>query len=439
MLSGPSRLSQTVHFQPPEPADALEGLGQVVLKDDQNLIIWSQDSVTLARAAQSLQDFWQGEAPAVVLEHFTGDQRLALLSHINQGIAELGLTLAMQMPSSASMPRQIALITNAQHLPASDVQMLQDLTRHLPGLRWRWVLLCHEQPGEQKSAALASMNPAQPHPQWMAEPAPWEKPAPVAPEEDVEPVVMAKPAETAAIAEDTIEASPTTMPQGPTSPALNQPAKRLVWLGLAAMLVLAAWGTWLHFGVPRSVPSMAAEQPASAAAPSSDAASAAAAAPALAAPVPSASDSQPTDPAAASSVTSLAAERVASTAVAEPAALPPVSAPADNSADVPDVALRGVRWLAQQSPEFFVLDHGTFQTAAQAQSLIRSRDELANARVLMRKSTAPGGRFWVITGPFRSLERAQNYKARENLPPQVQVRSVSEVLQESVRAAPARP
>lgn len=439
MPSGPSRLSQTAHFQPPEPAAALEDLGQVVLKDDQNLIIWSQDSVTLARAAQSLQDFWQGEAPAVVLEHFTGDQRLALLSHINQGIAELGLTLAMQMPSSASMPRQIALITNAQDLPASDVQMLQDLTRHLPGLRWRWVLLCQEQPGGQKSAALASMHAAQPHPQWMAEPAPGEKPAPVAREEDVEPVVMAKPAETSALAEDTIVISPTAMPQGPTSPALKQPAKRLAWLGLAVMLVLAAWGTWLHFGVPKSAPSLAAEQPASAAAPSSDAASAAAAAPALAAPVPSASDSQPTDPAAASFVTSQAAERVASAAVAEPAALPPVAVPVDNSTDVPDVALRGVRWLALQSPEFFVLEHGTFQTAAQAQSLIRSQDELANARVLMRSSTAPGGRFWVITGPFRSQERAQNYKVRENLPPQIKVRSVSEVLQESVRAAPARP
>jgi hypothetical protein len=130
---------------------------------------------------------------------------------------------------------------------------------------------------------------------------------------------------------------------------------------------------------------------------------------------------------------------VASAAAAQPAALPPASAPADNNADIPDVALRGVRWLAQQSPEFFVLEHGAFQTAAQAQSLIRTRDELANARVLMRKSTAPGGRFVVITGPFRSLDRAQNYKVRENLPPQIQIRKVSDVLQESVGPAKPRP
>lgn len=126
-------------------------------------------------------------------------------------------------------------------------------------------------------------------------------------------------------------------------------------------------------------------------------------------------------------------------AAAEPAAPPAAAVPADPNAEVPDVALRGVRWLAQQSPEFYVLEHGAFQTAAQAQSLIKTRDELANARVLMRKNAAPGARFWVITGPFRSQERAQNYKVRENLPPQIPVRKVSDVLQESVMATPSRP
>jgi hypothetical protein len=104
---------------------------------------------------------------------------------------------------------------------------------------------------------------------------------------------------------------------------------------------------------------------------------------------------------------------------------------------VPEIALRGVRWLALQTPEFFVLEHGAFQTAAQAQSLIRSKDELVNARVLMLKTANPVGRFVVITGPFRSQERAQNYKARENLPPQIQVRRVSDVLEDSVRTAPS--
>ena len=438
MITGPSLPSPPAPTRPPEPAAALEELGQVVLKNDQNLIIWSLDSVALALAAQTLQDIWRDVAPAVALEHFAGDQRLALLGHINQGIAELGLTLAMQMPSPTSVPRQIVLINNAEHLPASDVQMLQGLTLHLPGLRWRWVLLCHEAPQGEKSAALTRMNLAQPHPQWMAVPALWEKPAPVAPEENIEPVVPAKPADSDALAEATILASSTAMPQGSASPAQSQAAKRLAWLGMASMLVLVAWGSWLHFQVPNSAPSLAAERPAPASAAATESAPATAEAAATASaleapPLPSASEPQSIDAAAASTAPSQATEPVAS------AARQPGSAPADNSAELPNVALRGARWLAQQSPDFFVLEHGTFQTAAQAQSMIRSRDELTNARVLMRKSTAPGSRFLVITGPFRSQERAQNYKVRQNLPQQIQVRKVSDVLQESVRSAPARP
>ncbi len=116
----------------------------------------------MARAAQSLQALWLTGDPTVALEHFTGEQRLALLSHINQGIALQGLAQAMQAPLHPSLPTQIAIIANAEHLPAADVQMLQDLTRYLPGLPWRWVLLCQEQPGEQNSAAVASMKASEP-------------------------------------------------------------------------------------------------------------------------------------------------------------------------------------------------------------------------------------------------------------------------------------
>lgn len=466
MLPGSSHPSSATPSLPQEPTAALEDLGQVVLKDDQNLIIWSQNREAMARAAQTLQAFWRSGPPAVVVENFTGDQRLALLGHINQGIAELGLTQAMQTPSPHCSPSQIAIITNAELLPASDVQMLQDLTRHLPGLRWRWVLLCLQQPGGQNRAALAGMNLAQHHPQWTVEPAPVstvgpvgriepfltspEPAAPVEPAKAVEPVALATPAETLALDQDPILASPAAMSQDPagpqscTSPSHGQAAKRLAWLGLAAMMVLAAWGTWSHLQTPNSAPSLAADRPAPAAMPATEAApspSPDAAATALEAPaVPAASAPQPIDPTAATNTApSQSEEPVAATAAAEPATALSASAPLDSSVDIPDVALRGVRWLAQQSPEFFVLEHGAFQTAAQAQSLIRSRDELANARVLMRKSITPGGRFLVITGPFRSQERAQNYKVREKLPPQIQVRRVSDVLQESVRAAPSRP
>lgn len=435
--------------QPQEPAAVLEDLGQVVLNDDQNLIIRSQDSAAMSRAAQSLQAYWRTQAPDVSVEHFTGDQRLAMLGHINLGIAQLGLDQAMQTPTPPYLPRQIAIITHAEHLPASDVQMLQDLTRHLPGLRWRWVLLCLDESGGERGAATASMNPSTAHPQWVTESAPVAPVAPVAavapavplePGSPVEPFFMptealgsdgevssAKPAALAAA-----PTSPPFTPQGPASASAEQPSNLMLWLGMSALLVLGAWAIWLLFEVTN--PSR----------PTTGKRAAAAAAQASAKPAtPSAAAPQPVNPDVPSTPPDLSENRVASAAPAVPATVPqapaPASAPTDTSAEVPDIALRGVRWLALQSPEFFVLEHGAFQTAAQAQSLIKTRDELANARVLMRKTTSPGGRFLVITGPFRSLERAQNYKVRENLPPQIQVRRVSDVLQESVRAAPSRP
>jgi hypothetical protein len=389
----------------------LEDLGQVVLKVDQNLIIWREDSESMLLAAHTLKSSWRTWAPAVAVEHFTGEQRLALFSHINQGIAQLGLAQAMQPPAPAPLPRQIAIVTHAEQLSASDVQILQDLNRHLPGLRWRWVLI--------------GLNPSVGH-NSSASPA-----APPASSALAEPLALASPP---------LTTEATSCPASPANPASIQPSKRLAWLSLADWLSLAAllglglgaWGASLYFSVPNPAPFQADQRPAAA----RSAASASAPSP-EAAPLHSASAPQPTDSAASNTTPNQTQDPVASIVPAEPAALPPASAAADTHNEVPGIALQGVRWLTLQSPEFFVLEHGAFQTAAQAQSLIRTRNKLANARVIMRKGANPEGRFVVITGPFRSQERAQNYKLRENLPPQIQVRRVSDVLEESVRTAPS--
>jgi len=379
MRPGPYHPTPPAASQPKEPHAALAALGQLVSEDGQNLVIWHQNSQTLVRAAHTLQSLWRTQAPAAAVEHFTGEQRLALLSHINQGIAQLGLTQAMKTPAPASLPRQISIVTHAEQLPASDVQLLQDLTRHLPGLRWRWVLLGLDASGGHNNAAITGITPSEPNPQWMAAPL-TQAPIPLATE-------------------------------AACSPASDKSSKRLAWLSLAALLGLGAWGTALHLSDPNAVTSQADNRSAAA--------------------TPAASASSLGTP------PSQAKDLVASAVPAEPAALPQAPAAADTRNDVPEIALRGVRWLALQSPEFFVLEHGAFQTATQAQSLIQTRNELANARVLMRKSASPVGRFVVITGPFRSQERAQNFKARENLLPQIQVRRISDVLEDSVRTAPS--
>ena len=69
---------------PTEPAVSLEELDRIASKLDQNLIIWREDSEAIARAAQYLKAFWRSRHPDVAVKQFRGDQRLALLTHINQ-------------------------------------------------------------------------------------------------------------------------------------------------------------------------------------------------------------------------------------------------------------------------------------------------------------------------------------------------------------------
>ncbi len=425
MPTGSSHPSSPDAATPTESANALEDLGLVVLKDDQNLIIQSESQEAMAHAAQCLQELWRNQAPDVAVEHFTGDQRLALLGHINRGIAQRGLEQAMQTPPRTEPPQQIALITHAEHLPASDVQMLQDITRHLPGLRWRWVLISlAPSPSETAavmdpasavtSAAALAMTPSPPN----------------------------DTAETAAWRDPNDAPSPLLPPEAISRPSAFTSSSHWMGLGLTAFLVLAAWGTWHLFGDARRSPARGAERaaavPAPAAAPAAQTTpQAATQAVSQAAPAASDSASEPAKP--DTPVPIQAPASAANPSASQPTVPTPTPAPADTHVEVPDIAQRGVRWLAQQSPEFFVLEHGAFQTAAQAQSLIRSRDELTNARVLLLKKAATGGRFLVITGPFRTQERAQNYKVRENLPPQIQVRQVADVLQDSVRTTTSRP
>ena len=439
MRTGPFPFQTSTPSRQQEASAELENLGQVVFKNDQHLIIWNMDQEAMPRVADAILAWCRQQAPSVAVHNFMGLERLALLGHINQGIRQVGLTQAMQTPTHPGWPQQVILIQHAEQLPASDVQILQDLTLHLPGLCWRWVLLCNKSPNEQHSASLASIPATKPDSIWTAAET---AAAPVGPASRAEPFLdpnePLQPTETAVVAEPTrhdqkpplTTLSPT--PEAAATTLTVSSSHPWAWLGLAALVILGVWGAWLRFGSTPSAPSLAAERMPPAAASSEPAAAIAGAG----TPTPDSELEAPTPSSTPASPPSATANDIA-TPTPTPA---PAPAPAvDLITEVPDIALRGVRWLAQQSPEFFVLEHGAFQTASQAQSLVRSREELVNARVLMRKNSNPEGRFLVITVPFRSQERAQNYKVRENLPPQIPVRRVSEVLQESVKAAPQRP
>jgi hypothetical protein len=88
--------------------------------------------------------------------------------------------------------------------------------------------------------------------------------------------------------------------------------------------------------------------------------------------------------------------------------------------------------LAALPQESFLILHGSHSSALQAKRQIDSKPELVNARMVMLKPTdTESTRFWVVTGPFRSQERAENSRVRQNLPVSTLILETSDVLKRS--------
>lgn len=378
-----------------EQATALAQLADAVLHGGVHLMISAQDTASAERAGAALDAWWRALAPHVEVTHFSSSAPLSWIGHINQMVSRQGLEQAMQIPLTQNRPLEVGVIHDAEKLQASDLELLQNLVAQMPGLAIRWVLLCHAQPGDQTQAKRTSGPEKIP-------PAPWVN------------WHMNKPLRQAL---QPSEGKPVKAPkQRAIKPQMgverSQPTTSGLVIGLIAVLLVALYFTTVHFNRPIQQTTVA--------------------------------------PQLSEAPTKVDFPRAEETAVAP--ATPPQNKhdgpeapvietiePPKTEAPVPDVAIKGARWLAKLSPNQFVLEHGRFQNAPQAQSVIRSRAELKNARVIMlRSSAAQDKRFAIITGPFKSEDRAQNYKVREKLPSQVRVLSISRVLQntETNRTAP---
>ena len=403
---------------PPEQANALTQLANAVLHDSVHLAVIAQDEPCVERAGQALQAWWQAMAPHVVIAHFQSQQTLTWIGRINQMVSSQGVELAMQAPARRTTPLEIGIIHEADQLTPADLKMLRDLTAHLPGLHMRWVLLFNTSPAAGAWPGTPVDAQHSPCAQWLT----WhidQQPPPNTPTH----ALWTAESQTAAVA----------------TPLIGQPKKwtdRAVILGLGALFLLGllAWALRTEQETPPAIASPALPEPVLSTPAQADL-SALPMAKVANDPMEPASAAPSNDPAKTPDPQTSAtnAQASASVHVTENAITAKEAAPI-----VPDVALRGARWLAQISPDNFVLEHGRFQSIKLAQSVIRGRAELQNARILMVQTTAPNEPpFVLITGPFRSLGRAENYKIRENLPAQIPIVQVSRVLQERLpRPAP---
>jgi hypothetical protein len=101
--------------------------------------------------------------------------------------------------------------------------------------------------------------------------------------------------------------------------------------------------------------------------------------------------------------------------------------------ELPDVAVKGRQWLRKLPEDSFVLVHKTFTRLKDAQGYMRSKDWLVNARIVpVFTDGKDEARFAVMTGFFRSKERAKTTIERLGLSADVSVMAVPVAVSQAV-------
>ena len=105
---------------------------------------------------------------------------------------------------------------------------------------------------------------------------------------------------------------------------------------------------------------------------------------------------------------------------------PEVKAPAAKViTELPEAAVQGRLWLKGLPSDAFVLEHQTFSSLKEARAFIKDKEWLVNARItpvfLEGKDEV---KFAVMTGHYRSIDRAKNTITRLKLPTNVTITSV---------------
>jgi hypothetical protein len=106
--------------------------------------------------------------------------------------------------------------------------------------------------------------------------------------------------------------------------------------------------------------------------------------------------------------------------------------PAKVITELPAVAVKGRLWLRGLPEDTFLLEHGVYETVKQAQSTVKTKAWLANARIVpVYQQGKDDSKFAVVTGPFRSRDRAKNTMVRLNLPSDVTIKPQGTLLSQS--------
>ena len=101
--------------------------------------------------------------------------------------------------------------------------------------------------------------------------------------------------------------------------------------------------------------------------------------------------------------------------------------------ELPEGAVQGRLWLKGLPEDSYVLQHGTFASLKQARTAMKDKEWLVNARVVpVFREGKDEAEFELVTGPFRTKDRAQNTMARLKLSGSVSVESAANLYRQSI-------
>jgi hypothetical protein len=102
--------------------------------------------------------------------------------------------------------------------------------------------------------------------------------------------------------------------------------------------------------------------------------------------------------------------------------------------ELPEGAVQGRLWLKGLPDDSYVLQHGTFASLKQARFAMRDKEWLVNARVVpVFTDGKDEAEFALVTGPFRTKDRAQNTIARLKLSGSVSVQPSSSMYKQALQ------
>ncbi len=465
----------------------LDACVQAIAEEGKSVVLHSTSAGLLEHYGQLLVQRLRQQLPQTPTENFFPTHTEALIDTFNAMLEHVSVDDATQA-GGPSAPGKLWVVHDASALPDHELKLMARLLQHLPGARVSAVLMLHGQAEvlrnlDPQGRRLMRWDIEPPTPEQIdqlvqearaqgREFAALELVARLgAPTTSTatQPAATAAPgaakpgAAASAGANTTAPASPAASSSPPPAPARGRRLAPLLAAAAGLLLLSVGVAAWLHpdavqqlrqqlsmSSAPAPAPAAsqaAAPAPAASAeatdtptsgaatadgggAPASEAASPNMPAPAATPPAPAASMAAAST-APAQAAAGAPANSAAAASLAVPTKAPEPASPSTKAwlTELPETALRGQSWLRQLDKETWVIEHGRHASVQAARKQLGADKLLANARIVpVVRQGVDTAEFLLVTGPFRSPERARNFAARHELPSSAKVHATAALL-----------